>query len=144
MADKTISKAKKKEEIKINRNRNAENAIEIARKIVGIAPVKSENIVHYVEKHKLENTEAEKLAVIEHVKNYLGMEITNEQIVMTKLGKTQNLYVQFNDKEIAFEVLRRGNMAMLKNQEVKVSNYIPPQCYNRWSAAWSYAKNIEQ
>jgi len=64
MADKTISKAKKKEEIKINRNRNAENAIEIARKIVGIALVKSESIVYYVEKNKIENTEAEKLAVI--------------------------------------------------------------------------------
>ena len=35
-------------------------------------------------------------------------------------------------------------MAKLKNQEVKVSTYIPPHCCKRWSAAWSYAKNIEQ
>ena len=72
------------------------------------------------------------------------MEIVTEQIVMTKAGKNDSLYVKFNDKGIAFEIMRRGNIAKAKKNDIKVSNYIPPQCYGRWSAAWVIAKEIEK
>lgn len=35
-------------------------------------------------------------------------------------------------------------MAKIKKSEIKVFNYIPPQCYGRWSAAWAVAKEIEK
>ena len=35
-------------------------------------------------------------------------------------------------------------MAKAKKNDIKVSNYIPPQCYGRWSAAQAVAKEIEK
>ena len=76
-----------------NRNRNTENAIEVSRSIAGICPVKVENIGFIMEKQNIENGEAEKKVAIEYIKNYLGMETVSDQIVMTKVGKSDSLYV---------------------------------------------------
>lgn len=46
-----------------------------------------ENIGFIMEKQKIENGDAEKIVAIEYIKNYLGMEIVSDQIVMTKVGK---------------------------------------------------------
>ena len=44
-----------------NANKNTENAIEVSRYIVGISPVKVENVGFIMEKQNVENGEAEKI-----------------------------------------------------------------------------------
>ena len=87
---------------------------------------------------------AERRAVREYMRLFLDMKIEQEEILITKRGKTENIYVQFRKKDTAIEAMRRGNMARKKNQNLKISNYMPPQWFNRWKAAWDFAKRMEE
>ena len=69
------------------------------------------------------------------MKHYLKTEVKLEEIINTKRGKKDTIYVQFATKDQAIEVLRRGGIAKSKNPEIKVTNYIPPQIFNRYRAA---------
>ena len=80
----------------LDRNRNAHMAIDISQYIVGLSPISENNIEHHMKVG--DAAQAEKNAAKEYVKHSLNSEIKIEEIVATKKGKKDTVYVQLRSK----------------------------------------------
>merc|ERR1712105_572863 len=87
---------------------------------------------------------AEKRVACEYISHYLGMGFDPMSIEKTKFGRNNTLYIQLLDKDNALELLKRGGIARKKNQDLKVTNYIPPQVFDRYIGAINYTKKIKE
>jgi len=86
---------------------------------------------------------AEKRTAYEFVSHYLGMGLDPASIEKSKLGKKNTLYIQLVVRETALELLKRGGLARKKNDDIKVTNLIPPQVFDRYLAALDYCKQCK-
>jgi len=95
------------------------------------------------------DTEAQTLmnTAIEYLKDELGFH--KEQIeemkitTVTKTKKTdgKTLYITFPNYISVTQIYKRT--ALIKNDNLKISNYVPPHFYNRYSTLQSYCKQQE-
>ena len=134
-------KIKRKEKNKERKRRSEKNkkdmkekTAELAMHLLGVAPVEDATYTHYMNKGNTYD-KAKALAASEYLQHYLGfteseverMDIT-DTLVSTKGDGT--LYIAFPNlidiKEIHYRV------AEVKNPEINIRNYIPPQFYKRF------------
>ena len=55
-------------------------------------------------------------------------------------SKNNTLYIQLEDRESTLEILKRGGIARKKNPELKITNFIPPQVFDRHIAAMNFCR----
>jgi len=107
---------------------NTHRAIAISKNIVGLNPVTIRNIIHFQDENEEELSMAEKWTACEYVTHYLGMGIDPSAIIKTKYSRNNSLYIQMEDRDMAVEILKRGGLARKKNPELKITNFVPPNC----------------
>merc|ERR1712105_131956 len=97
---------KEKEKEVFNRDMNAHSAIDISKRIVGLFPITSKNIIHFQEENDEDLQMAEKRVACEYISHYLGMGFDPLSIEKTKFGRNNTLYIQLLDKDNALELLK--------------------------------------
>ena len=116
-----------------------------SRNIVGIFPIQLEEI----ERNK-GDTKAQTLmnTAIEYLKDELGFR--KEQIeemnitTVTKTKKTdgKTLYITFPNYISVTQIYKRT--ALIKNDNLKISNYVAPHFYNRYNTLQAYCKTARE
>ena len=113
--------------------------------IVGIYPIRPEDI----ERNKSDNsTETLMNTATEFLQAELGFkpeqiaEMQISKVVKTKKADGKTLYITFKNHTQAAQLFKR--VAILKNHDVKISNYVPPHFYDRYHTLQSYCKTARE
>ena len=124
-----------------NDNLTPEEIMNRSRNIVGIFPIPLEDI----ERNKCDTKEQTLMnTAIEFLKDELGFRQTQiEEMNITKVAKTKKadgktLYITFPNPHPVTQIFKRT--ALIKNNNLKISNYVAPHFYNRYNTLQSNCK----
>ena len=117
-----------------------------ARHILGLGPIRLDSINYFFEA-TADWDLAKKLAVNEYLEEYLQFnveEIKDFDVVETLIAKSDDsiLYVTFTEIESIKEIHKRA--AELKNEEIMIRNFIPPQFWERYRFISQYCSELRQ
>ena len=128
-----------------NDNLTIEEIMDRSKKMVGIYPINSKDI----ERNKAENkTQTLMNTVTEFLKDELEsrqdqiQEMNITTVTKTKKADRKTLYVTFPDYTSVTQIFKRT--ALIKNENLKISNYIAPHFYNRYNTLHSYCKKARE
>ena len=112
-------------------------------KHIGLGPIRRASIGYF---HDIiaDFDEAKKMAVNEFLAEYLQLneeERKDFEILETVIAKNDEdlIYVTFKEFESIREI--RSRVAMIKNEEIKVRNFIPPQYWARYCFLSNYCSD---
>jgi len=128
-----------------NDNLTPEEIMNRSRNIVGIFPIQLEDI----ERNKGDTKEQTLMnTAIEFVKDELSFcQAQIEEMDITKVTKTnktdgKTLYMTFPNHSSVTQIFKRT--ALIKNDNLKISNYVAPHFYNRYNTLQSYTKVVRE
>ena len=109
--------------------------------IIGIFPIHVEDI----ERNKSDTkTQTLMNTVVEYVKDELGFlkdqvdEMNITTVTKTKKTDGKTLYITFPNHSSVTQIFKRT--ALIKNDNLKISNYVAPHFYNRYNTLQSHCK----
>ena len=112
-----------------------------SRNIVGIFPITLEDI----ERNKCDTKELTLMnTAIEYLKDELGFrqdqvnEMNITRVTKTKKVDGKTLYITIPNHSTVTQIFKRT--AIIKNDNLKISNYVAPHFFNRYSTLQSYCK----
>ena len=133
-ADKRESEKRKKMERYRKKKSLEKKTATKARHILGIGPIRRESISYFFEA-TADWELSKKLAVNEYLEEYLQFNtdnINDFEVLETMTSKSDEeiLYATFAELEAIREIHKR--VAELRNDEIMIRNYIPPQFWERY------------
>ena len=143
-AEKRDSEKRKKVE-RYRRKKNLEKKTATkARHILGIGPIQRESIGYFFEA-TADWELAKKLAVNEFLEEYLQFntdDINDFEVIETMTSKSDDeiLYATFAKLDAIKEIHKR--VAELRNDEIMIRNYIPPQFWERYRYLSQYCADL--
>ena len=117
------------------------------KKIVGISPITMEHIEKY-RSDEVGKEDAIKLATREFLRDKLKMdeeEINDLKILKITKPMKENLervYIQMDEEEGAKYIYRKA--AQVKNEQAKISMFVPPQFYKRFNELSKHTFNARK
>ena len=112
-----------------------------SKNIIGIFPIELEDI----ERNKYDTKEQTLMnTAIEFLKDELGFRQAQvEEMNITRVTKTKKvdgktLYITFPNHSTVIQIFK--HTAIIKNDNLKISNYVAPHFYNRYNTLQSYCK----
>ena len=128
-----------------NHNLTAEEIMNRSRNIIGIFPIHSEDI----ERNKCDTKEKTLInTATEFLRDELGFRQDQiEEMNITKVTKTKKtdgktLYITLPSHTSVTQIFKRT--AIIKNNNLKISNYVAPHFYNRYNTLQSYCKTARE
>ena len=110
--------------------------------IIGIYPITPQDI----ERNKSDtNTKTLINTATEFLQHELGFrleqiaEMQISKVTKTKKCDGKTLYITLQNHTHVAQIFKR--VAALKNNNLKISNYVPPHCYNRYHTLQAHCKN---
>ena len=115
-----------------------------ARHILGLGPIRKESIGYFYEV-TADWEHAKKLAVNEYLEAYLQFntdDINDFEVLETMTSKSDDevLYVTFAEIDAIKEIHRR--VAEVRNKDIMIRNYIPPQFWERYRWLSQYCSDL--
>ena len=115
-----------------------------AKHILGIGPIRRESIGYFFEA-TADWELSKKMAVNEYLEEYLQFntdDINDFEVIKTLTSKSDDeiLYATFAELESIKEIHKR--VAELKNDEIMIRNYIPPQFWERYRHLSKYCADL--
>ena len=111
-------------------------ALAEAKKVVGIYPVTDRDLDYIMNEKGSNKNETLKIAANDFIRDELKINITDfaesniVKVARPKKEDCERLYLHMKDEESATFLIRRA--AQISNEEIKVSQFIPPQLYKRF------------
>ena len=114
-----------------------------ARHIIGIGPIRRDSISYFYEA-TADWELSKKLAVNEFLEEYLQLnteDINDFEVIKTMLSKSDDeiLYTTFAELDSIKEIHKR--VAEIKNDEIMIRNFIPPQFWERYRHLSQYCSD---
>ena len=142
--DGTVEKNEVQKKQKIERYRNKKLLeAKVARKakhMIGLGPIRHASIGYF---HDIcaDFEEAKKMAIDEYLSEYLQLSEDERKqftILETQIAKTDDklVYVTFKDFNLIKEI--KSRVVEIKNEEIKMRNFIPPQFWARYKFLSNY------
>ena len=146
--DGTIEKNKMNKKRKIDRYRRKKQleskVANKAKHMLGLGPIRRASISYF---HNIvsDYEEAKRMAVDEFLSEYMQLnedERKEFEILETSIAKNDDdmLYVTFADFKSVREI--RMRVATIRNEEIKVRNFIPPQFWSRYRFLSNYCNDV--
>ena len=127
------NKKKKKEKKEKEHRRKIETTLK-ARDMIGLGPISHKDIEECMDETR--NFEKAKIKAVE---NFLGEQLAFEEwelggvkILSTKMARKEIIYIALGDHDMIRELYSRK--AELKNDNITLRTFIPPQYFSRYSA----------
>merc|ERR1711867_170108 len=128
-----------------NHDLTAEDIMHRSKHIIGIYPVTTQDI----ERNKTDtNTKTLINTATEFLQHELGFrleqiaEMQINKVTKTKKSDGKTLYITFPNHTHVAQIFKR--VAALKNNNLKISNYVPPHCYNRYHTLQAQCKTASE
>ena len=128
-----------------NHDLTAEEIMHRSKHIIGIYPITPQDI----ERNKSDtNTKTLINTATEFLQCELGFrleqiaEMQIKKVTKTKKSDGKTLYITFQNHSHVAQIFKRT--ATLKNNNLKISNYVPPHCYNRYQTLQAHCKTARE
>merc|ERR1711867_242566 len=128
-----------------NHDLTAEDIMYRSKHIIGIYPITPQDI----ERNKSDtNTKTLINTATEFLQHELGFrleqmaEMQINKVTKTKKSDGKTLYITLQNHTHVAQIFKRT--AALKNNNLKISNYVPPHCFNRYHTLQAHCKNARE